>query len=380
MKKILSIMFAFLLIFSCFAVTAFAEDVIISEPDYDYWGAIYYESQPVITFSEDYHKMYVDEEPFSRFNASMLSTDFYYSVDVAEQHNPYSHTGAYVDLTKEQSKNIDSVHIETNNIKNMYRIELCFNDGSSLTVYFLQDTCFDEYNKIISGNVNEYIVDFSYPEDNTVIAQKTALFGETVKLNRNDLTGLYETYSVFVQSSDGSMVAYMGAVFNIGEKFYYIDYKETGVDSEFLYDAPQGMLAEISVHRITDEALLEELNSAQKAYYDDDYGILYDDNTTETISAVFLIFIFAVVPAVILVISLIKAIRGKGIYKKIYGTVSALCIAELIVFTIIAIIIASLNPSSPSVPDYVLGGNYSEEYIVVDSDYTNEDINDWYSL
>ncbi len=377
MKKILSLMFAFLFIFSCFAVTTFAEDFAIDD-DFNIFEA----KQPTITFSEDYQKLYVDGEPFSRFNASTLTADFGYTVLVEYEYNSQYYTGnsAYVKLTDRQKENIADILIERNQYKNMYRIEIYFNDGSSLTVYFLQDTCFDEYNKIISGNVNEYIVDFSYPEDNTVIAQKTDLFGETVKLNRNDLADLYETYSVFVQSSDGSMVAYVGAVFNIGENFYYIDYKETGVDSEFLYDAPQGMLAELSVHRITDEALLEKLNSAQESYYSDDYGILYDDDATESISTVFLIFIFAVVPAVILVISLVKAIRGKGIYKKIYGTVSALCIAELIVFVIIAVIFSSSSHSSPSVPDYVLGGSNSEEYVVVDTDYSNEDINDWYSL
>ena len=377
MKKILSLMFAFLFIFSCFAVTAFAEDFAIDD-DFNIFEA----KQPTITFSEDYQKLYVDGEPFSRFNASTITADFGYTVLVEYEYNSQYYTGnsAYVKLTDRQKENIADILIERNQYKNMYRIEIYFNDGSSLTVYFLQDTCFDEYNKIISGNVNEYIVDFSYPEDNTVIAQKTDLFGETVKLNRNDLADLYETYSVFVQSSDGSMVAYVGAVFNIGENFYYIDYKETGVDSEFLYDTPQGMLAELSVHRITDEALLEKLNSAQESYYSDDYGILYDDDATESISTVFLIFIFAVVPAVILVISLVKAIRGKGIYKKIYGTVSALCIAELIVFVIIAVIFSSSSHSSPSVPDYVLGGSNSEEYVVVDTDYSNEEINEWYSL
>lgn len=376
MKKILSLMFAFLFIFSCFAVTAFAEDFAIDD-DFNIFEA----KQPTITFSEDYQKLYVDGEPFSRFNSSTIAADFGYTVLVEYEYNSQYYTGnsAYVKLTDRQKENIADILIERNQYKNMYRIEIYFNDGSSLTVYFLQDTCFDEYNKIISGNVNEYIVDFSYPEDNTVIAQKTDLFGETVKLNRNDLADLYETYSVFVQSSDGSMVAYVGAVFNIGENFYYIDYKETGVDSEFLYDTPQGMLAELSVHRITDEALLEKLNSAQESYYSDDYGILYDDDATESISTVFLIFIFAVVPAVILVISLVKAIRGKGIYKKIYGTVSALCIAELIVFVIIAVIFSSSSHSSPSVPDYVLGGSNSEEYVVVDTDYSNE-YNDWHSL
>lgn len=344
MKKILSIMFAFLLIFSCFAVTAFAEDVAIEVPDYDYWGAIYYETQPVMTLSEDYKKLYVDGESFSRFNASMLVTDFAYSVDVVEKHNPYSHTGAYVDLTDEQRNNIENINIQVNPIKNIYHIAICFNDGSVLSMTFLQDSYFEEYNEIVSGKANEYKIDFKYPDENIVTAQKAQLFGEIGTLSRNELSKLYDYYYVTAENSDGSIVMYSGQLFSVNETYYYVDFQEAGLDGANWYDdIALGNLADCPVHKITDEELFKNLQSAQQKYYEDDYGVLYDDDAIDAISAVFLIFIFAVVPAVIFVIFLVKAIRGKCVYKKIYGTVTALCAAELIVFTIIAVIIANLN-------------------------------------
>lgn len=350
MKKILSIMFAIMLIFSCFAFTAFAEDVIIGESDtggwfpvveenYDEDFNIFYEKQPVIKFSEDFKKLYVDGKPFSRFDSSMLSSDCGYSVQVDDEYNPSLHNSAYVDLTDAQKGTVSDILIETNPVKNMYRIELYFTDGSTLTAYFLQDTYFEEYNQIISGNAEYYSIDFLYPDGNIVSAEKSDLFGETVVFERGDLIDLYDFYYVSVANKDNSITMWAGQVFSLNDEFYYCDYAENGFDNDFFVSD----IEECTVHKITDEALLAELANAEQRYYEDDYGYLYDDSLTETVSAVFLIFVFAVIPTVIFVIFLIKAVRGKGIYKKIYGAVAALCVAELAVFTIIAVIISNLN-------------------------------------
>ena len=390
MKKILSIMFAFLLIFSCFAVTAFAEDMLLGESVviyedeviYDTYNFPIYDEQPIMKFSDDFTKLYVDGEPFSRADVSMLSTDFGYTVVAEDERDLSLKSSAYLDLTDEQRKIFKDIYIEVNPATTMYRIELYYSDGSSLTVYFLKDSLFEDYERIISGNADKYLIDFAYPDGNMVITQKEALFGEIVTLRRNDLAYLYDYYYVTAASKDLSISMYTGVMFILEDNFFYVDYTEAGIeDADFLFDDySTGNLAEYPVHKITDEKLIADLQSAQERYYEDDYGVLYDDDATESISAVFLIFIFAVVPAVILVISLVKAIRGKGVYKKIYGTVSSLCMAELIVFTIIAVIFASSNTSTPSSSDYVLGESNSEEYIVVDTDYSNEDFDGWYSL
>lgn len=378
MKKLLSIIFAFVLIFSCFAVTVFAEDMAV-EDDFNIFEA----KQPTFTFSEDYQKLYVDGESFSRFDATTLSADFGYTVLVEYEYNSDYYTGhsAYVKLTDKQKENIEDILIETNLAKNMYRIELHYKDGSILTVYFLKDTDFAEYNKFLNGEVEQYEIDIGYPDGNVVFAEKSALFGEKVTLTKSELVNWWDFFSVFAKNSDGSLVMCTGDLILIDNDFYYIDYKECGVEGSLYYDElDESEITELVVHKITDEKLYADLQSAMELYYQDDYGVLYDDDASNTISTVFLIFIFAVVPAVILVIFLVKAIRSKGVYKKIYGTVTALCVAELVVFIIVAVIFASSNPSTPSAPDYVLGESDGEEYIVVDTDYNNEDYDDWYSL
>lgn len=356
MKKLLSIIFAFILIFSCFAVSSFAEDmpivdveidedVFYEEDIYDTYNYPIYDKQPIIRFSDDYTKLYVDGEPFSRVNMSMLSTDFAYTVVAEDERDENLRSSAYLELTDEQRKNLNDIYIEVNLATSMYRIEFYYDDGSSLTVYFLEDSYLEDYNNVISGNSEHYLIDFVWPDGNIVTAEKSALFGEPVTFNGNDLLDLYDFYYVTASNSDGTISISAGLLFAMNDEFYYLDYAEMGIDeTDFFFDYYEnGSLTEFTVHKLTDEILLADLQEAEQRYYEDDYGILYDDDTTDTISAVFLIFVFAVIPAVIFVIFLIKAIRGKGIYKKIYGAVAAFCIAELAVFTIIAVIISNLN-------------------------------------
>lgn len=339
MKKILSLVFAFTLIFSCFAVTAFAEDMEIVP-------------QPVITFSEDYQKLYADNEPFSRIDASMLNLEFdnkdmyifqyEYNTDYESSHTVSSD---FIQLSEAQKENIKDVYIEQNEQKNIYRVEFTFNDGSVLTVVFLKDTYLEEYNSIISGEgeANEYIINFVYPDGNVVTAKKSDLFGEPVDLTKSDFY-YYDVSSVNAVNSDGSLAVTKGELLIIDDMYVYVDYAESGIDASFYYDeADDDQLSKCVFHKITDEQLISDFQKAEQAYYEDDFGFLYDNEVTDAVSEVFLIFVFGIVPAIIFVILLIKAIRGKGVYKKLYGAVAAVSAAELAVFTVITVIIANLN-------------------------------------
>lgn len=380
MKKILSIMFAFMLIFSCFAVTVFAEDMpfvdfeVVEDKDevlFDTNEFPVYDKQPIITFSDDFTKLYVDDESFSRANLSMLSTDFGYTVITTRERDLSSKGSAYLELTDAQKNAVTNIYIETNLETTMYRIEFYYGDGSSLCVYFLKDSLFEDYKEIINGNADKYLVDFLWPDGNIVTATKSEIAGEIVSLTEEEIyNSTIEFFYVDATNESLTLKAYSGIVCLMGDTYYYIDYKENNIEeADFLYGEEPRADVIIKLHKITDEELNAKCQLALEEYYSDDYGVLYDDDTTDTISAVFLIFVFAVIPAVIFVIFLIKAIRGKGIYKKIYGVVSAFCIAELAVFTIIAVIITSVAPSSNS----IIGESNGEECIVLDTDYSDEE-------
>lgn len=344
MKKILSLVFAFTLIFSCFAVTAFAEDMEIVP-------------QPVITFSEDYQKLYENGEPFSRIDSSMLDLGFFSNTDffledrelVQEKYDypeSYIDRSGFVRLSDSQKENVKDVNIRENGYRNIYYVAISFNDGSSLTVTFLRDTYLEEYYTIISSDdkATEYKVDFVYPDGNTVKAKKSLLFGETVKLTEMDFeTYYYDVQYVYAQNSDGSLVVLKGELISIDDKYFYVDYAESNLAESVYYYEDNTEFTKCIFHEITDEQLISDFQKAEQAYYEDDFGFLYDNEVTDAVSAVFLIFVFGIVPAVIFVILLIKAIRGKGVYKKLYGAVAAVSAAELAVFTVITVIIANLN-------------------------------------
>lgn len=365
MKKILSIVFAFVLIFSCFAIStvAFSTDSIIYE------DKAYFDSQPVVTFSDDFKKMYVDDEPFSRANLSMLSEYFGYVVDISDVHNPSLRNSVYVDLTDAQKQMVVGLEISTNEIYNMYWVEMNLGDGSSLTVYFIQDEYIEDYNNVIKGNGANYVIDFVYPENNVVLTTKTALEGEMVTINQEDVYNSYDIFYVDVANEDLSVSMTTGVVFEIDDAYYYFNYIAAGfADADVLYYGGYVNGEELTAYKITDEKLLADIDSAMKAYYDDDYGIFFDKETSEFIAMIALVIIFVVVPAIVFVIFLIKAIRGKGVYKKLYSAIAGLCVAEIVVFLLLASIIypAISNKTEES----IIGS--AEESVVIDVAYNND--------
>ena len=368
MKKILSIIFTLVLIFSCFAVSAFAFEMEVTTDkagSFVYEGDAYYDTQPVMTFSEDFKKLYVNDEPFSRADLSMLSEYYGYSVSVTKEHIPWLRNSVFVDFTDVQKQIVKEIEISTNKAQNMYLIDLNLGDGSNLTVHFIKDTYLEDYNNVISGNGDVYLIDFLYPENNMVLTSKSALEGEPTIISSDDVFGVYDYFYVDVANQDQSVSMATGVVFVIDGTYYYFDYIAEGFeDADFLYSGELGKAKEVNAYKITDEKLLADIEVAVEAYYDDDYGIFFDKETSDIIAMVFLIIIFIVVPAIVFVIFLIKAIRGKGIYKKLYGTVAAFCVTEIVVFLLLTSII---YPAVTKNSDESIIGS-SEESVVIDID------------
>lgn len=352
MKKILSLIIAFVLIFSCLAITVFAEDIAIEE-SYEYIPSedvdIFANKEPKATFSEDYKKLYIDGEPFSRIDSSMLLTDASWILSVDEIHNEEYDTGndIYVELTDAQKNEVKSVEFERNYHCNIYRASINFNDGSMLTVTFLKDTYLEEYNQLLKGETSEYEINFLYPDGNIVKTDKYALSGKEVMFNKAQLEDFNDIFDVTTKNADGSIVIAVGLVIRIGDNYYYADYSDLGIQKQLDW-VGMSDLADKPIYRITDEFLLNKINEAQESYFDDDFGVLYDEDAGETISKAFFAFLFFIVPLALFVIFLVKAIKGKGTYKKLYITIASLCMATVIVFVILAVIVGVSGNSSES--------------------------------
>ena len=351
MKKILSITIAFMLIFSCFAVNAFAEDL-------DLLNA----KTPIGTFSDRYEKFYAEGEQYTRIKASVIETDLNYNWIVEEEYvsEYYLGVGIYIELTNQQKQEIKTVKLKTNKDRTLIEATFTYFDDAQMTVMYLKDAYLDEYNKVVTGQTETLTIDFMYPYSNTVEAQRQQLVGEMTTFTNSRLVDLEDDYDVVAKNSDGSMSVVVGKLLVIDDEYYYLNYKEAGFGEDDWYSGSIGKIANKPLHKITDANLLVAIDGAMQEYYNDDYGVLYDDNVTESISTVFFVFVFAVIPLAILVFFLIKAIKGKGIYKKLYLVVVAVCLAELIVFAILTGIF--IKTSSLDEFDFTLTGRTIEEY------------------
>ena len=361
MKKILSLIISFILIFSCFAATVFAEDTI---EDFDVFNS----KMPIGTFSDRYENFYADGKRYTRINATVVEMDLDYYWIVEEEYNSdyYLGTGIYIELTNQQKQEIKTVKLKSNKERTLVEATLTYFDEVEMTIVYLKDDYLGEYNKVVNGETDTLTVDFSYPYENKVVAQKNQLLGETMTFTRNQLSGFNNSFDVTAQNSDASMSVIAGKVLLIDKEYYYLNFTEAGL-TEKDFDYNLGKFADKPIHKITDTDLIAEFDNAMVKYYEDDYGVLYDDSATESISIGFFVFVFAFIPLAILVFFLIKAITGKGIYKKLYFVVVAVCLAEIIVFSILAGIFIKTSSDA----NYnIIGGSYDDDQILI-SDWAN---------
>lgn len=300
MKKIISILITAMLLFSCLGLTVFAET-------------------SSATISDDYQKLTLDGNTYSRFNTSAMEVE-YFSYDTS------------VELSTNQQDTIKEIILQANEEVTIIYADIYFKDGAVLSVGFLRDDYLGMYNDIATGENNEYTIDFEYPEGNKILVEKATLYGDSVSLGAEELEWC-DYFPVVVESSDGSLTAYRGALITIDGDCYYVDFEEAHVES--WYDFNPYDYAELPAHEISDEELIASIQVAEDAYYSDDFGFLLDDSFTEAVSAVFLIFVFAIIPFALFVVFLILAIRSKTIYKKMFRVIYLLSGAELVLFAII---------------------------------------------
>lgn len=305
MKKILTVIISTLLLFSCLGFASFA-------------------AESSVTISEDYQKLYRNGDSYSRVDTTMLEIESYMPL------------GEQIEFSLTQQETIKSINLDTNEYENIICADITFRDGASLSVDFLRDDYAEAYQALVNGQDGQYIIDFLYPEGNIVKTEHTSLFGASCTLSADDYN-YCEYYNVSAKYTDGKLSAIKGALLIIDEKYYYVDYAEAGVLnwSDF---TPYEYLT-LPAHEITDTGLVQNIKDAEELYYADDLGFLYDDHFTESISAVFLIIIFAIIPFALFVTFLILAIRAKSIYKKMFRTIYLLSGSIFAIFAIIATMI-----------------------------------------
>lgn len=307
MKKILSICLAALLAV-LFLLPAAAEGAAVIEP-----GEGMY-----IILDKTYTHLYYNDEVYSRADVSDL--------DLIKE----SRKGA--DVGFEEYNGVEGISLWATRNSTVFWIDVSFTDGSNITATFLRDSARADYERLLRGEADDAVVEFNYPIGNKVKVDLPDLRGEATTLKE----GLIRTNTFTVEGTagNGDLKKKMGLISYINEEFYYVDHSEAGGSS--ISDI---VTAErpLSAYRITDPETCAALLDAWDAYLDDEVGFVYDDTLTELLGTFTLIVFFCAIPLALFVVFLILAIRGRGIYRKIYVTVCTCSGATLAVFCTAAI-------------------------------------------
>ena len=257
MKKLLSLIISFVLVFSCFAVTVFAED-------FDLLNA----KTPIGTFSDRYEKFYAEGEQYTRIKASVIETDLNYNWIVEEEYvsEYYLGVGIYIELTNQQKQEIKTVKLKTNKDRTLIEATFTYFDDAQMTVMYLKDDYLEEYNKVVNGQTDTLTIEFVYPSYNNVEAQRQQLVGEMTTFTNSRLVDLEDDYDVVAKNSDGSMSVVVGKLLVIDDEYYYLNYKEAGFGEDDWYSGSIGEIANKPLHKITDTQLIAAIDGAMEEY------------------------------------------------------------------------------------------------------------------
>lgn len=312
MKKIISLILAVLVLLSLTSFVCAADEVNLLS---------------TISFSNDYQRLYVGNEEYVAFDSSNIYTDMSYEFKTS------------IALSYEQREVVKEINLSASDNGLLIDAKIKYISGMSVSLSYIKSNYLNEINTLKEADNTEHKIDFYFPNNNIVYLSKDKLMGEKVILNDPS----YHTFfDVTISTSGGEIEVYEGLLLlddvdNIyGNTFYYLDYSEIGTTAaDFeLYD-----IDSVEVYRITDAEAVELLKAAQDSYYSNDFGFFLDDTFTKSVADAFLIILFGVFPLSILVLFLIFGIRAKGLYKKLCFTVSALSLAEIIVFVSLIILL-----------------------------------------
>ncbi len=300
MKKILSIITSVLIALTIFAVPSFAK------------------ANNTVAFSDDFSYVYYNGTRY-------IATDsrYFYINDYADP--------IQVSLTKEQKQKIKAMSITPYDSKFYLEADYLLNNNTSVYCTYINEYYYKHYQNAIEGKVTTVCLnDIHFDEELTFNLQNLLQNKTSILVSKYSE---YDCYNIMYQFFDGNVEVDLGVVFKQDDKYYYLDYATAGI--EFIHGFDFSMIAEknVTVYEITDEESLATLDSALG---DSPEALpLFDDNTTMLISGFLLIFIFGIIPLGLLILFLILALRSKTKYRKIFLTLSLICILQIAVFAVL---------------------------------------------
>lgn len=243
-------------------------------------------------------------------------------------------------LTKRQSAEIRSISADVDGYRDAYVVlDIWYKTGQNdrTTVYINQDRL-EEYNNILNGNGHAYTMQINYSMDDEIVMTADQLKGEAIVKDGQDIPHTNQ-FTIWVESEDGCFSEIAGALLvdEPAGEYYFLDYFQNGNDGYFDLMTDLGSCEDVTLYRITDEALLSRIETDYAAYYDAQL-MPYTETVGKTLSAVMMILIFGVLPLAVLVVGIIGWIRSKrSAYRRLFTALTVVCVAELATFVMVCV-------------------------------------------
>jgi hypothetical protein len=274
---------------------------------------------PSATLSEDLQTLTIKGKTYSPGDISLMP--LYMSDD----------THIDLQLPKALEKELKTYKVLHNEGFTVLSVELYYPDGSLRSIPFVADTYSSPLWKLNHDDTLEVAVNNYWNDYQKINATVQDLKGKPIHLFPQKLiSGHY--LEVRIYSKDFQCDVYRGAVYASNDLIYYVDYLENNIVDTNAYYAFQR--PELQAYEVTDPAVRQNIIEAVSHY---NTYVNEDDQLELNLSAIFLCFVFAAIPLMVLIPSAIFTCRSKGYYRITWGITAGICIVELCIFAVMVL-------------------------------------------
>lgn len=277
------------------------------------------------TIAEDFQSLTYHGITFHRENLTMVSFEYY---------SDFEETPA---LTSGQQALLRDCSFQMDSSKRIVEAEFFFRDGSTLLCSYVSETFREQFRNYLTSDATECYTQFYWDSLHRPKAAEARFKGTATTLKGRVLRNA-EAFPVYVNQDFWDFTILKGSLLVVQDRFYYVDHQQIGLYQNYAIDLYE--IDSVECYEVTDPELCAELEDAMGAYYNAAYNSV---QALDIAAFLFWTFIFAVIPATILVLSVIFFIRGRGYYRLTWGATGGFAALSLILYFVVmhALLMAS---------------------------------------
>lgn len=271
-------------------------------------------AQTNVTLSDDLQTLTLGDRTYSRADLSAMAVSFSNTID-------------HIQVSDDLQSQLKHTIVYTNDNKWVISLELYYLDGSRQEITFVYDEVKAELLRMCQDDDLVYGMTMWWEDTPSFTTPISRLKGTPIILD-NPSIPYDDSYQVTHYYPELDCYIYRGMIIEYQGQFYYVDYLENNIYNPVYYH-PYDYTGQLKAYEITDPELVAQIDKAIESQYSGETQI------GQILSAIFLFFVFAIIPMGILIPAVIFAIRSKGYYRLTWSVTAGLCAAELSVFAVI---------------------------------------------